>query len=590
MKQFFKFMFASMLGFFLSLFLIMIVSIIVISGVVSAVKSDTEISVQDNSILQLTFNREIKERSTNNPFEGFDLGNLVPERDLGLDDILKNIKKAKRDSRIRGIYLDLTSLQAGMATVEEIRNALLDFKQSRKIIYAYSEGYSQGAYYLASVADRIYLNPTGSVDFKGLHAELMFFKGTLDKLEIEPQIIRHGKYKSAVEPFLLDKMSPENREQMNDMVSALWSNTVSNIAVARKLSVDQVQEIADKYACRNANGALASGLVDKISYYDQVLSDFRKVTGQNEKDNVRFIAIRKYDKAFVKAEKEWSNQKIAVIYAAGDIVSGKGQEDEIGSDKLAASIRKARLDSSIKAIVLRVNSPGGSALASDVIWRETVLARQAKPLIVSMGDYAASGGYYISCAADTIVAQPNTITGSIGVFGLMFNAQKLFNNKLGITFDTVKTARYADIGSSTRPLRADEREIVQSEVDDIYETFISHVSEGRGIDKAKVDSIGQGRVWSGVEALDLGLVDVIGGIQTAIDIAAKKAHLDNYRTIALPEQKEFFEKIVEDLNAEARTGILKQELGEQYNYFENIKNAVRQNGVLARMPVGIEIE
>ncbi|HNP48720.1 MAG TPA: signal peptide peptidase SppA, partial [Bacteroidia bacterium] len=435
----------------------MIVSIIVISGVVSAVKSDTEISVQDNSILQLTFNREIKERSTNNPFEGFDLGNLVPERDLGLDDILKNIKKAKRDSRIRGIYLDLTSLQAGMATVEEIRNALLDFKQSRKIIYAYSEGYSQGAYYLASVADRIYLNPTGSVDFKGLHAELMFFKGTLDKLEIEPQIIRHGKYKSAVEPFLLDKMSPENREQMNDMVSALWSNTVSNIAVARKLSVDQVQEIADKYACRNANGALASGLVDKISYYDQVLSDFRKVTGQNEKDNVRFIAIRKYDKAFVKAEKEWSNQKIAVIYAAGDIVSGKGQEDEIGSDKLAASIRKARLDSSIKAIVLRVNSPGGSALASDVIWRETVLARQAKPLIVSMGDYAASGGYYISCAADTIVAQPNTITGSIGVFGLMFNAQKLFNNKLGITFDTVKTARYADIGSSTRPLRADER-------------------------------------------------------------------------------------------------------------------------------------
>ncbi|MBK9523280.1 MAG: signal peptide peptidase SppA [Bacteroidetes bacterium] len=590
MKQFFKFMFASMLGFFLSLFIVLVITLVVISGLVSSVKSDTEISIQENSVLEITLDKQINERTANNPFEGFSFANFSPDRSMGLDDVLKNIKKAKRDTKIKGIFLNLSSIQAGMSTVEEIRNALVDFKQSKKFIYAYGEDLSQGAYYIASVADKIYLNPQGGIDFKGLHAEMMFFKGALEKLEIEPEIIRHGKFKSAVEPFLLDKMSPENREQIDALLSSLWSEVVSNLAVARKLSVDQVQEIADNFSTRSAEGALKSGMIDKIAYYDEVHADLLKITGQGEKEKVKFIALKKYDKAFVKAEKEWSNQKIAVIYASGDIVSGKGQEDEVGSDRLASAIRKARMDSSIKAIVLRVNSPGGSALASDVIWRETVLAKKAKPFIVSMGDYAASGGYYISCAADTIVAEANTITGSIGVFGPMFNAQKLFNNKLGITFDTAKTARYADIGSTTRAMRNDEREIIQSQVDKIYDSFVTHVSEGRGIKKETVDSIGQGRVWSGSDAVRIGLVDVIGGIQTAIDIAARKANLENYRTISLPEQKEFLEKIMEDLNTEVRSNMVKEELGESYRYYTNLKEVVRQNGVLARMPVGLTIE
>ncbi|MBK7850373.1 MAG: signal peptide peptidase SppA [Bacteroidetes bacterium] len=590
MKEFFKFMFASMLGFFLSIMVIFVISLFLIAGILSAVKSDTEISIDDNSILEITLNYPIRERSANNPFEGFSFGNLIPERDMGLDDVLKNIRKAKNDPKIKGIFLNLSGVQTGLATVEEIRNVLLEFKESKKFIYAYGEELSQGAYYIASVADRIYLNPQGSVDFKGLHAELMFFKGALEKLEIEPQIIRHGKFKSAVEPFLLDKMSPENREQIDALMTSIWSDVLTNLAVARKMSTDQLQEIADQFSSRSAKGALAAGMIDKIAYYDEVLSDLKKASGRGEKEKERFITLRKYNKAFVKSDKEWSNQKIAVIYAAGDIVSGKGQEDEIGSERLADAIRKAREDSSIKAIVLRVNSPGGSALASDVIWRETVLAKKVKPFIVSMGDYAASGGYYISCAADTIVAESNTITGSIGVFGLMFNAQKLFNNKLGITFDTIKTARFADIGSGTRAMRDDERSIIQDQVENIYDDFITHVSEGRKISKAQVDSIGQGRVWSGTDAKRLGLVDVIGGIETAINIAAKKAHLDNYRTIALPEQKEFLDKLLEDMNTEVRSGIVKEELGDSYRYYNNLKDLVRQNGIMARMQVGLEIE
>lgn len=579
-----------MLGFFLSLFLLFVISMILVTGILSAFKSDTEINVRENTVLEIDLDHPIRERSATNPFDGFSIGNLIPERDLGLDDILKNIAKAKRDSRVKGIFLNLSTVQAGLATVEEIRNALVDFKQSKKFIYAYSEDYSQGAYYLATVADKIYLNPRGNINFKGLHAELMFFKGALEKLEIEPQIIRHGKFKSAVEPFLNDKMSPENKEQINDLLLSIWSDIITNVAVARKLSVDQVQQIADAFSTRSSQGALESGMIDRIAYYDEVLDDLRKATGQEADNDVRFLALRKYNNAFVKSEKEWSNRKIAVIYAVGDIVSGKGQEDEIGSDRIAEALRKARKDTSIKAIVLRVNSPGGSALASEVIWRETMLAKKAKPFIVSMGDYAASGGYYIACMADTIVAQANTVTGSIGVFGLMFNTQKMFNNKLGITFDTVKTARYADIGSATRPMREEERQLIQSEVDSIYETFITHVSEGRNRSKTDIDSIGQGRIWSGTDALRLGLVDVIGGLQTAIDIAARQAHLDNYRTIALPEQKELLKQLLEDMNTEVRSGMVREELGESYRYYESLKSVLRQNGVLARIPLGLEVE
>lgn len=589
MKQFFKFMFASMLGFILSMFLFFGILIFIVSGMIATMKSDTEVTVSSNSVIEINLDHPVKERTGNNPLEGFDFSDFSTGKELGLDDILTNIRKAKRDERIRGIFLNLSSIDAGIASVEEIRNALVDFKTSRKFIYAYGEDLSQSAYYMASVADRIYLNPQGSIDFKGLHAEMMFFKGALEKLEIEPEVIRHGKFKSAIEPFILDKMSPENREQINTLVYSIWNQVLTDIAVARKLSVSQLQDIADRYQSSQAEGALTSGLVDKLAYYDEVVSDIRKITGKDEKESKPFVTLRKYDKAYVKPERDYTSRKIAVIYASGDIVSGSGREDEVGSERVSAALRKARLDTSVKAIVLRVNSPGGSALASDVIWRETVLAKKAKPLIVSMGDYAASGGYYISCAADTIVAQPNTITGSIGVFGLMFNAQKLFNNKLGITFDTVKTGHFSDLGSASRPLREDERALIQDQVEHVYDTFLSHVSDGRKIDKAMVDSMGQGRVWSGTDAKDLGLVDVLGGLQTAIDIAAKKAKLDNYRLISLPEQKEFLDKILEDLNTEAHVRFAKEELGENYKYYDNLKGLLKQKGVLARVPFEVRV-
>ena len=589
MKQFFKFMLASMTGFFLGAILLFFLMVAIISGLMMSVQGDKKVAVSDNSVLEINFEDPIKERTSNNPFEDLDFSNLKTDRSPGLDQILKSIAKAKADDRIKGLFLDLTMIQAGMATIEEIRHALLDFKKSQKFIFAYSESYSQGAYYLASLADKIYIYPQGDLDFKGIRVNLMFFKGTLEKLELKPEIIRHGKFKSAVEPFMYDKMSPENREQISTFINGIWNNVLDGISTSRNISKSALQQIADSLSARKPEDALRLNLVDKIAFYDEVLSDLKKKTGLEEKEKVKFVTLKKYVNAFVKAE-DFSAKKIAVIYANGDIVSGDGQDDQVGSKRIAASIRKARLDSTIKAIVLRVNSPGGSALASDVIWRETVLAQRAKPLIVSMGDYAASGGYYISCAADTIVARPNTITGSIGVFGLMFNAREMFKNKLGITFDGDKTGKYADLGDMSRPMSDEERAIIQEEVEKIYDTFITHVSEGRNISKAAVDSIGQGRVWTGTDAKRLGLVDVLGGLNDAIEIAAKKANLTTYRTIALPEQKEFFEQIMEDLNTEVSTSFTKQQLGESYIYYQKLNELVNEKGILAKLPMSIEIK
>lgn len=589
MKQFFKFMFASMAGFVLAMILFFIISLIILSAAVSSMSSETKIVIKKNSVLELRLDKAIEERTSNNPFDDFNFGEFSSNKNLGLNDILKNIKKAEKDENIKGILLNLTSVSAGGATIEEIRNALVDFKSSKKFIYAYGEELSQGAYYLASVADKIYLHPEGGIDFKGLRAELMFFKGTLEKLEVEPQVIRHGKFKSAVEPFINDKMSPENKEQIRTLIQSFWNNYLVNVSEQRKKSIEKLQIAADEFSARDAEGAIAAGLADSLAYFDQVQEVISTISGIGPDEKVKFITLNKYDKVYVKGMTELSTDKIALIYASGDIVSGQGSDDQIGSDKMAETLRKARLDDKIKAIVLRVNSPGGSAMASDVIWREVLLAKKKKPVVVSMGDYAASGGYYISCAADSIVAQPNTLTGSIGVFGLLINAQKLFNNKLGITFDTVKTGRYADIGTISRSLNNDERDLIQMQVEKIYSTFIKHVAEGRNMTTEYVDSIGQGRIWSGNDALRLGLVDAIGGIDEAIAIASRMAKLEKYRVIQLPEQKELFEKILEDLNAEANVYFTKRELGDQYKYYEKLKGMIQNNGIQARIPFEMEI-
>lgn len=584
MRDFFKYFLASVLGFVVGTIVLFFLFLGIVSLLVSSLQSDTEVTVRDKSVVEIRLQYPVKERSSKNPFESFDYDAFESRQELGLHDILRNIDKARRDERIKGIFLNLSSLSMGIATLDEIRGALSEFRKSGKFIYAYADFYTQGAYYLASVANTVAVNPEGGVELRGLHTELMFFKGALDKLGIEPEVIRHGKFKSAIEPFTLDKMSPENREQISRLLGSVWNTWLGNISADRKLPKEELQAIADQYRSRKAKDALDLRLIDKTAYFDEVTDDLRKQCGLEEKEKVRYVELQKYNKAYVKPEKEFSNRKIAVVYAVGEIRSGQGSDEVIGSERISEAIRKARLDTTVKAIVLRVNSPGGSALASEVIWREALLARKAKPLVVSMGDLAASGGYYISCIADTIVAQANTLTGSIGVFGLLFNTQNMWKDKLGITFDTVRTGRFADIGSLSRPLTAEERAIYQEEVEQIYNVFIGHVAEGRNMTTAEVDSIGQGRIWSGTDAKQIGLVDVIGGLETAKSIAAKMAGLDNYRTVNYPEQKEFLQKLMEDFSADAKAYFAKEELGESYRYYVKLREVLNSQGIQARLP------
>lgn len=592
MKQFFKMMFASMLGFFL----IFIVFGFLIFGIMMAAISlgkDKEVSISENTILTINFSEEIKDRSNKNPFSGFDFGSFTPKKSLGLNDIVENLKNAKTDKNIKGIFLDLETIKTGIATLEEIRNALLDFKTSGKFIYCYSSNYTQSSYYLASVSDKIFLNPQGGLDFKGLKAEVMFFKGALEKLEIQPEIIRHGKFKSAVEPFMLDKMSDANREQTKTYVFSLWNHFLDGISKQRKISVDELTQIADNFKIQRAEDAVTNKLADKLVYRDEMLDILREKVGMKKDDKLKFITLNKYERVpkSKDAKGKLEKDKIAVIYATGQIVDGESKDDNIGGESLSKTIREARLDDKVKAVVLRVNSPGGSALASEIIWREVFLTRKVKPVVVSMGDVAASGGYYISCAADKIYAQPNTITGSIGVFGLMWNGKKLLNNKLGITTDIVKTNKYADLGDQFRPMLQDERDIIQKSVEDIYDVFTTRVADGRKMQKASVDSIGQGRVWSGTDAKRIGLVDEFGGLDKAIEGAAKLAKLDKYSIKEMPKTEEAFKQILKMLNddEDVSASILARELGVSYKYYKNLKDLVQMDGIQARIPFVIEV-
>ena len=467
MKSFFKYLLASILGVIIASLLLFFITIGVLSALVAS--QEKTVTIEANTIFLLKLNQPIKDRKPNLPMFVYNLTSLSADNHLGLNDILNNIDKARRDTNIRGIYLELSELQAGIATLGEIRAALLDFKKSGKFIVAFSNTYSQGSYYLASVADKIYLCPGGSVNFIGLSAELMFYKKTLEKLDIEPEIIRHGKFKSAVEPFMYDKMSPENREQIKTYVGSIWNHMVDQIAASRNQSSHSLNAFADSLLLWDNHSAITHGMIDTLLYKDQVLDTLASLVQINNSKDLAFITHQKYLRVpKTKSDKSYTRNKIAIIYAEGDILPGDQGEGVISADKIARTIRKARQDSAIKAIVFRVNSGGGSALASEVIWRELYLTRQVKPVIASMGDVAASGGYYIVAAADTIVANPNTITGSIGVFGLLINAKDFFNNKLGITTDVEKTNAWSDFGSIYRPLSEPERVVLQKMVDDTY--------------------------------------------------------------------------------------------------------------------------
>lgn len=588
MKDFFKFVFASMIGFILSFFVVFLLLIALITAMVSSAGNDGKVTIASNSVLHVSLDYPIKERTDKNPFADLSLFGLESKKTLGLNEILANIEDAKSDDRIKGIYLDVSSLSSGMATIEEVRGALIDFKKSGKFIIAYSEVYTQGAYYLATVADKIYLNPEGMIDFRGLSSEIIFFKGALEKLDIEAQIIKVGTYKSAVEPFILDKMSEPNKQQVTSFLGSMYDHILSEISKSRKISKESLFSMADSAKIRDPKDALSFKMVDGLKYKDEVLDELKKLTKTDQKKDIKSVSLEEYT-ANEEAKEESSKNRIAIIYANGEIMSGEGDDETIGSERISRAIRKARTDDKVKAIVLRINSPGGSALASDVIWRETVLAKKSKPVIVSMGDLAASGGYYIACAADSIFAQPNTITGSIGVFGIIPNMQKFFNNKLGITFDGVKTGQFADLGSISRPLTDGEKMIIQLEVNKTYDTFTKKVADGRKKSQTYINSIGQGRVWSGTEALKIGLVDRLGSIDDAIASAAKKAKIKDFKIVDYPSQVDPISALFDKSGDKVKSYFVKRELGDNFMYYEQMKSALNLSGVQARIPYNIQI-
>jgi protease-4 len=558
----------------------------IISIAISALDSDKETKVKANSILKITLSKPIVERASDNPFENLSITNMDPETEIEFKSILDNIEKAKTDDRIKGIYLNVPFINAGISQTEEIRNKLLDFKTTGKFIISYAENYSQNGYYLCSVADEIFLNPEGIFELKGLSAQIIFFKELLEKLDIEAQVIRHGKFKSAIEPFILDKMSKANREQISLLLTTISNNILDSIASQRGLTLSRVEKLADNLELNTAANCLENNFVDALIYQDELENKLKGKLGEEAK--LQLISLSKYNNAKVERQGKISRDKIAIIYATGEINSGKGDLKSIGSVTTAKAIKQAREDEKVKAIVLRVNSPGGSALASDVIWRETTLAKAEKPLVISMGDLAASGGYYIACAADTIVANPTTITGSIGVFGLIPNLQHFYKNKLGITIDTVNTSKHADFGGMHRRLTSFERAKIQDHVEDIYATFISHVAEGRNMSTAAVDDIGQGRVWTGYDAKRLGLVDVLGGLETAIDIAAHLAKLDDYRIVSLPQKEDPLESFIKEITG-GETNYIAKYFGVNSKYIKPIESLLKGEKIQTRMPFILEI-
>jgi len=588
MKSFFKYVLATVVGIIISSLVIILIIFGIIGGIVSSMNSDDKIEVADNSILHISLAYPISERTSKSTFSSYSFSALF-DNHIGLNDILIRIEAAKTDDKIKGIYLDLSTIGASFATLEEIRNALIDFKTSKKFIIAYSEFYSQPSYYLASTADKIYLNPEGLFDFRGLSSQSVFFKGALEKLGIEAQVIKVGTYKSAVEPFILDKMSPANREQVTSFLGSIYNHFLAEVSKSRNISTDSLFSIADNLKVQDAKDAVTYGLIDGTKYKDEILADLKSRLKIKEDDKIKSVTIEKYN-AKDPGSSSSSKDRIAVVYAVGEIVSGEGSDEQIGSENISRAIRTAREDKKVKAVVLRVNSPGGSALASDVIWREVVLTKKVKPIIVSMGDVAASGGYYISAAADSIFAQANTITGSIGVFGIIPNFQKFFNNKLGITFDGVKTGKFADLGSLDRPLTAQEEAIIQQSVNKIYYSFTQKVADGRKKERSYIDSIGQGRVWTGAQAIDLGLVDRIGGIEDAIASAAKKAEISDYKLVSYPAIKDPLKSLLNNSGEKISLWFTKREMGMAFPVYQQVKETMEQTGIQARIPYTISIK
>ena len=584
MLNFLKNIFSTVLGILLS-FLVIVLIIIGVASI-SSQKNKSIKQLDKKHFLKIDLSTVVAERTSSNPLANFDPMNIDNSQQLGLKNILDNIEKAKNDDNIAGIYINSPAVNAGMSKIEEIRNKLLEFKLTKKPIVAYNEFYAMKTYYLSSVADKLYINPMGIIDHNGMSATVMFFKGLLEKLNINIQIFRLGKFKSAIEPFTLEKMSNSNREQMKLLLNSVNNNIIDSIASQRNISSSKIHKDANQLKLSSAKICLEESYVDGILYEDQVKDTLKLLLGE---EKLNLISINNYTKIKTK-KKDISRNKIAIIYANGGINSGKGDENSIGSITTSKAIEKARKDDKVKAIVLRINSGGGSALASDVIWRETVLAKNEKPLVVSFGDVAASGGYYIACAADKIIANPTSITGSIGVFGMIPNMNEFYKSNFGITFDTVKTNNSADMGIY-RKLTSFEKQKIQQGIEDVYKTFITRVSDGRGISTKQVDEIGQGRVWSGYDAKKIGLIDEFGGIEKAIESAAALAELDEYRTISLPKQKDPFTEFLEEFTQTKLSDILVNDLDLiKKEDIIAIKELIKSDKIQTRLPYILNLE
>ena len=587
MKNFLKYTLATITGIIIISILFFIVMLASFSAIVSS--GNKPVTISNNSILVLKAGQTIPDRGDQNPLAGIDFLSMTLSPAPGLNEILHNIEKATVDTKIKGILIENGLMASGWATTEEMREALKKFRESGKFVISYTDYVlTQECYYLSTAANRIYINPGSMVDFKGLSSEVMFYKKALEKIGVEVQVTRHGKFKGAVEPFILDKLSEENRAQIKDYAGSLWNQIIEDISKSRNITADHLNKIADDLDGNLASRALDSKLIDRLMYRDELIDTLKNLSGIASGKDLNLVSMTKYGKV-PEIKSTYSKNKIAVIYASGNIVMGKGGNDNIGGNYYAEVIRKARLDTSIKAIVLRVNSPGGNAIAADIMWRELVLAAEKKPLVISMGNYAASGGYYISAPAARIYADPMTISGSIGVFGMIPNAGKLLEDKLGLRTEIVSTNKNSDFPSILRPMNPYEKEMMQMSVEKIYSEFVSRVASGRKMSPGSVDSIGQGRVWSGTSAMKIGLVDEIGGLKEAVQGAAKLAGIEPFTVRELPVLEDPYMRIISQLGGEVRMSLLKNELGESVKYYNMLREIKDMSGIQARLPYFLDV-
>ena len=592
MKDFLKFTLATVTGIILSSIVLFIISMVTLFGIMSA--SDTETIVKKNSVMMLDLNGTLVERTQEDPLGILSQWFGDESNTYGLDDILSSIQKAKENENIKGIYLQASSLGASYASLQEIRNALLDFKESGKFIIAYADSYTQGLYYLSSVADKVLLNPKGMIEWRGIASTPLFYKDLLQKIGIEMQVFKVGTYKSAVEPFIATEMSPANREQVTAFITSIWGQVTEGVSASRNIPRDSLNVYADRMLMfYPSEESIQCGLADTLIYRNDVRNYLKKLVEIDEDDNLPLVGLSDMMNVKKNVPKDKSGNVVAIYYASGEITDYPGSatsEDGIVGSKVIRDLRKLKDDNDVKAVVLRVNSPGGSAFASEQIWHAVKELKAKKPVIVSMGDYAASGGYYISCVADTIVAEPTTLTGSIGIFGIIPNAKGL-TDKIGLSYDVVKTNKYADFGNIMRPFNEDERSLLQMMITEGYDTFVSRCAEGRQMPKEAIEKIAEGRVWTGETAKKLGLVDELGGIDKALDIAVAKAGIEGYTVVSYPAKQDFFSSLLDTKPTNyVESQLLKSKLGEFYQQFGLLKNLQEQSMIQARIPFELNVK